>query len=148
MTKKISFKNLPLLLSQSREAIISNFRPILHEYGLTEQQWRILRTLHEHDELEPREICDLAQILSPSLTGILKRMEEMQLITKKPDTKDKRRMWIVLTQKSIDMIAEMTPIIEKRYKEIHELYGHDLLDQLYETLDALLQKHSDHTSRK
>ena len=50
------------------------FRPLLHDNAITEQQWRILRALYNYRELESKELAKRCCILSPSLTGILKRL--------------------------------------------------------------------------
>ena len=43
--QSLKHRNLPLLLLQAREGVISRFRPILTEAGFTEQQWRVIRAL-------------------------------------------------------------------------------------------------------
>ncbi len=141
MKTKIKNRNLPLLLSQMREIIISHFRPILNYFGLTEQQWRILRELVSKEKMEPREICQRCQILSPSMAGILKRLEETDLIFRETVPGDRRRGSISLTTKGQKLIAEMAPLVQKQYELLEEAYGKDLMVQLYQALDAfILQK--------
>jgi hypothetical protein len=70
-------RNLPLLLLQARERVIANFRPALNAAGVTEQQWRIVRALLEQGPLEPRQIVGLCAISSPSLAGVLARMDDL-----------------------------------------------------------------------
>src|SRR5205807_1339178 len=70
-TTRLHHRNLPLLLLQARERVISHFRPILNANGVTEQQWRIVRVLYEQPSLEPREIVELCRISSPSMAGVL-----------------------------------------------------------------------------
>ena len=38
-------RNLPRLLLQAREAVMTHTRPSLREHGLSDQQWRVLRVL-------------------------------------------------------------------------------------------------------
>ena len=52
----------------------------LNAQDLTEQQWRVLRTLSEVGAMEPNQIARSCQILSPSLTRMLAGMEEQGLI--------------------------------------------------------------------
>ena len=66
-------RNLALLLLSARESVMANFRPTLKAFGLTDQQWRILRALNSAGEMEAGQIADTCKILSPSLTGILSR---------------------------------------------------------------------------
>lgn len=140
MHNTIQHRHLPLLLLQARETLMSHFRPILNHTGLTEQQWRVLRTLYERGQLEPRDICDACQILSPSLAGILKRMEEMGLVQRYPVPADKRRVLIGLTDKSRELVDQIAPIVTEQYQLIADAFGQELIDKLQLTLDDLVAK--------
>ena len=79
---------------------MGHFRPILKHYGLTDQQWRVIRVLGETAEpLEPGQIAEACNILGPSLTGILKRLAEMQLVRREWSPVDQRRQLVSLTPK-------------------------------------------------
>lgn len=138
MSINLENRNLPLLLSQARETVISHFRPILNCFDLTEQQWRIIRILGEEGKMEPKEICETCQILSPSMAGILKRMEDMKLIKRQPVATDRRRVTIHLTAKSKKIILQMTPLIDQQYSQLKEAYGEQLITQLYQSLDDII----------
>ncbi len=122
---------------------MSHFRPILKHFGLTEQQWRILRALVEHAPLEPREICNLCQILSPSMAGILARMEEMELIERSRMAADQRRVLVRLTQKGGELIGAMAPLIELQYKHIEQAFGRQVFDQLSSVLEGVIGAEGD-----
>jgi homoprotocatechuate degradation regulator HpaR len=139
MDQHISQRNLPLLLSKARETIISQFRPILKHFGLTEQQWRVLRVLFEEGEAEPCYLCDACDILSPSMTGILKRLGEMGLIRREPLPGDKRRVLIFLTKKSERLAEEIIPLIRQQYQLIEEAWGSTLINQIYADIESLIQ---------
>lgn len=38
-------RTLPMALLRLRERVMAEFRPIMSEHGVTEQQWRVLRVL-------------------------------------------------------------------------------------------------------
>lgn len=141
---KFKNRNLPLLLSQIRETVISHFRPILNHFGLTEQQWRILRVLAENGPMEPKAICRTCQILSPSMAGILKRLDETRLIHRKIIPEDRRRFLVSLTPKSQKLILEMAPLVERQYDLLEKAYGKAFIAQLYQTIDnfTLLKERS------
>jgi homoprotocatechuate degradation regulator HpaR len=120
---KLSHRNLPLLLLQAREQVIARFRPILNEHGITEQQWRIVRALIDTGPLEPREIGELCRISSPSLAGVLSRMEELGYIRRKRLEHDQRRLRVSLTPRSRALSARMAPQIEATYRGIEALIG-------------------------
>ncbi|MBE2242923.1 MAG: homoprotocatechuate degradation operon regulator HpaR [Burkholderiaceae bacterium] len=131
-------RNLPLLLLQARERVIARFRPLLNANGVTEQQWRIVRALLETGPLEPRQIVALCGISSPSLAGILTRMEEVGLVRRVRLDHDQRRLEVSLTPKSRALAAAMAPQVEAAYAELEAAVGPELVAQVYRLLDRLV----------
>lgn len=132
-------RNLPLLLLQARERVISRFRPILNAHGVTEQQWRILRVLYEREPLEPRELVELCQISSPSLTGVLRRMRQLGLASRSLVDRDRRRVRIELTARARAMVAKMLPLVDATYEEIEAITGDEFTRRLQSSLDRLIE---------
>ena len=132
-------RNLPLLLLQAREGVLAHFRPLLNAHGVTEQQWRVLRALLAEDEaLEPRQIGALCRISSPSLAGVLARMDELGLVQRERTPHDQRRVLVSLTRKSRDLVAAMAPQVEAVYARIESHIGADFVQRFYATLDELI----------
>ena len=136
--RKPTHRNLPLLLLQAREQVIGHFRPILNAHGITEQQWRIVRLLLDHDALEPRQIGELCRISSPSLAGVLSRMEQLGFIVRKRMAHDQRRVRVSLTARSRGLAVRLTPKIEATYAEIEALIGKEFCNRFYRILDELI----------
>jgi homoprotocatechuate degradation regulator HpaR len=134
----VANRNLPQMLLLAREHLMSHFRPILNHYGVTEQQWRILRVLDEHGQLEPRELCELCQILSPSMAGVLARMEEMKLLHRERMAEDQRRVIVRLAAKGDLLMSEIAPLIAEQYQSIEQTYGRKLLDDLFKALEGFM----------
>jgi homoprotocatechuate degradation regulator HpaR len=132
-------RNLPLLLLQAREHMLGRFRPILNAHGLTEQQWRIVRALLD-GPLEPREIGEVCRISSPSLAGVLARMDDLGLVVRKRLDHDQRRVRVSLTPKSRGLAQRMAPHIEATYAAIEAELGPEFIGRLYGALDDLLAR--------
>src|SRR5215467_9608218 len=115
---RLHHRNLPLLLLQARERVLSHFRPILNAHGITDQQWRIVRVLYEHPALEPRQIVELCRISSPSMAGVLARMEELGLVERRRLQHDARRVRVSLTARARALAARMAPLIDATYRRI------------------------------
>jgi hypothetical protein len=62
--------SLPMELLRAREAAMSRFRPVLREYGLTEQQWRVIRVLAEQDGIDASEVAARSFLLAQPDTHI------------------------------------------------------------------------------
>lgn len=134
----IAHRNLPLLLLQAREQVLAKFRPLLTAHGVTEQQWRIVRALLETGPLEPRQIVAHCGISSPSLAGVLARMEETGLVTRERLEHDQRRLLVSLTDEAHELARRMAPSVEAVYASIEEHIGTERLQALYGALDELI----------
>lgn len=143
MKHRIPNRNLPQLLLTARDRLMSHFRPILNHFGVTEQQWRILRVLDEFGQLEPRELCEKCQILSPSMAGVLARMEELQLVSRARVAEDQRRVMVRLTTGGDRLLSEIAPLIAQQYEHIDAAYGEQVLDSLFAALQDFMQAEQD-----
>ncbi|HWT37608.1 MAG TPA: homoprotocatechuate degradation operon regulator HpaR [Paraburkholderia sp.] len=133
-------RNLPMLLLRARELMMARFRPLLTAQGLTEQQWRVIRALHENGPLEPRQLCALCTISSPSLAGVLARMEDLGHVTKARFEDDQRRVRVSLTAQSADVVERMKPLLEAEYQALEQQVGAKVVDDLYVAVDALIRE--------
>ena len=133
-------RNLPLLLLQAREGIFARFRPLLNAVDLTEQQWRVIRALLDHGPLEPRQIGEICCLSSPSLAGILARMDDMGLVQRERFEHDQRRVMVSVTEKGQALAAEIAPRIESTYADLEAQIGTEFAQNLYQTLDELLAR--------
>jgi homoprotocatechuate degradation regulator HpaR len=133
-------RNLPLMMLQAREHVIAHFRPVLNANGITEQQWRIVRLLLDTGPLEPHQIGELCRLSSPSLAGVLSRMEQIGFVRRKRLPQDQRRVHVSLTPRSRALATRMAPRIEAVYAHIEELMGAEFSKVFYQVLDDLIVK--------
>jgi homoprotocatechuate degradation regulator HpaR len=136
-SSRFTHRNLPLLLLQARERIIARFRPLLNEAGLTEQQWRVVRALLEFGPLEPRQIGRICCLSSPSLAGILARMDDLGLVERERMPHDQRRVAVTVTRRGQALAAQLAPQIEATYGALESQIGPERSAQLYRLLDDI-----------
>ena len=140
MPAALRHRNLPHLLLRSRETLMAHFRPLLTAHGLTDQQWRILRELGEQGPLEPRQLCEACSISSPSIAGVLLRMEEAGLVSRERMEHDQRRVTVALKPKSRKILQRLVPLIEERYVTLEAALGTRSMQEVYDALDSLLSR--------
>jgi homoprotocatechuate degradation regulator HpaR len=138
MSTTFSHRNLPRLLLQARESVMTHTRPSLREHGLSDQQWRVLRVLGEHGTVETGRVAREAYILGPSLTGVLSRMERDGLIRRERDPADQRRTVVEATPKGLKMVQRLSHTVESHYQWLEKSLGKQKLSQLYQLLDELI----------
>lgn len=130
-------KSLPMSLLRARESVMRHFRKSLREFGVTEQQWRVLRALSTKPQMEVAELARATFLLGPSLSRILVDLDQRGLILREPDPADLRRWMISLSPSGTELIDTVTPVSEAIYREISQRFGEDKLGQLQDLLTEL-----------
>lgn len=130
-------RSLPIALLRAREAVMSHFRPILAAHDITEQQWRVIRVLAEYGRVDATEVVRRAFILAPSLTRIIRSLEERNLIAREKDANDGRRTLLTITPAGLAIIEEVSPESRQIYAQLEGNFGSQRLEQLLDMLDEL-----------
>ena len=132
--------SLPLKLLKAREAIMDQFRPQLNAHGVTAQQWRVIRALVEHNQMDAGDLARSVAIRMPSISRILKSLEKNGLVTKSRSQEDKRLVDVTITAQGEELYRRMAPHSELVYRRIQETMGREGYRDLMEKLDNLMDK--------
>lgn len=73
------------------------YRPLLDKLDLTYPQYLVMLVLWKRDELIVSEISQQLLLDTPTLTPLLKRLEQRGLLTRRRSTRDERQVIIALT---------------------------------------------------
>jgi homoprotocatechuate degradation regulator HpaR len=130
-------KSLPIALLRAREAVMAGFRPVLAAHAVTEAQWRVLRVLAEAGPLDATDLAARATVLPPSLTRMLRALEERGLIARTGDAGDARRLRIEITGPGRAFIAAVAPDSAEVHARIEAAFGPDRTRALLALLDDL-----------
>ena len=130
-------RSLPIALARAREKVMSPIRQMLAASGITEQQWRVLRVLHERGPLDSTTLADEACLLMPSLTRIVQSMVQKGYVTRTEHVEDRRRQTVAIASKGKaiinDNLEEATAIAAR----IEAALGKKRFDELLESLRRL-----------
>ena len=129
--------SLNITLIQAREALMTHFRPLLNDAGITDQQWRIIRLLAENGTLDFQDLANQACILRPSLTGILTRLEKVGYVVRLKPSNDQRRVYLKLTGEGEKLHRTTCDQVDARYDVIESVLSKDKLKQLQSLLGEL-----------
>lgn len=117
------------------------FRPMLRQFGLTDQQWRVIRVLATNKQIEAFELSQQSMILPPSLTRILKNLEEKGFVKRSTDIGDQRKVLVSLSARGQKKYQQVVPASEKVYRSIERKLGKrdltELLNQLINLNNSL-----------
>ncbi|MBU3065310.1 MarR family transcriptional regulator [Nocardia sp. NEAU-G5] len=84
-------------LALANRAVLSVYRPLLEPMGLTHPQYLVMLALWAEAPLSVKDIGELVQLDSPTLSPLLKRLESAGYITRRRDARNERALVIDLT---------------------------------------------------
>lgn len=129
-----------MALLRAREAVMEEFRPMLARIDMTEQQWRVVRVLAEAGALDASEVALRASILAPSLTRIIRNLEERKLIRRKKDNSDGRRVILEIAPGGAALIKKAIPESAAAYERLEARFGATHINTLLDLLDQFTVK--------
>lgn len=131
-------ESLPMLLLRARETAMSRFRPILKRAGVTEQQWRALRALHELGELTAAGLAAECAILAPSMTRIIRRLTNEGLVLANRSKDDQRELNLRISAKGNRLVERLAPEIEVAYAQIRDQMNPEHMATLHQELGRFI----------
>jgi homoprotocatechuate degradation regulator HpaR len=113
-------RSLPMMLYRTLDAVMPRFRKIFNDFGLTEQQWRVLRVLWETDDVTIKDLADFTLIAAPSLVGIVDRLERDGLVMRQRSTTDRRKVNVLVTTAGAELEDRIMPRVASAYVELKQ----------------------------
>lgn len=115
------------------------YTPHLNKLGLTYPQYLTMLVLWQYNNLTVNEIGDKLLLESNTLTPLLKRLENQELITRKRSSTDERVVEISLTKKGLGL-KQQANIIPKKLSCSIDTSGisQEEMEQLKRTLQKLI----------
>ena len=148
-TKSFDLEQVPKLDQQLCFALYSTslamnklYRKLLRKLGLTYSQYLVMMVLWEQDEQTVSALGERLFLDSATLTPLLKRMEQAELITRNRSPEDERQVIISLTKQgkdlSEDAIALPGCVLEASGCTLDTVVR--LKDELNELRDSMMKK--------
>lgn len=112
--------SLPMLLYAAIDVVMPRFRLIFKEFGLTEQQWRVLRVLWDIEEISHSDLARITLIPAPSLVGVIDRLNKMNLVERRQSGLDRRVVLMATTAQGRELRDQLMPAVQQTYFELRE----------------------------
>ena len=129
--------SLPMVLYRTLDAVMPRFRKIFNEFGLTEQQWRVLRVLWDREAVTLNRLAALTLIPAPSLVGVVDRLERAELVTRQRSEADRRKVNVVLTSPGAALEYDIMPRVASAYADLKQSVDPETWDRVLEGLNAI-----------
>jgi DNA-binding MarR family transcriptional regulator len=125
-------------LAATSRSVIGLYRPVLEPLGLTHPQYLVLLALWEQSPRTVRGIADALHLEPPTLTPLLKRLEQVGYVTRGRNPDNERELSVQLTEqgRGLRQRAETVPgqIVERLGLPVSTL--EEVRDRLTELLAA------------
>lgn len=112
--------------------ITREYQPLLQALHITYPQYLVLMVLWEHDTISVNDIAHKLILNTNTITPLLKRMEQQELIVRTRDEIDERRVLICLTKKGRDL--------QKRASKIPEILANRIIESALTQQDLVVLK--------
>jgi len=130
-------QSLPMMLYRTLDAVMPRFRRIFNDFGLTEQQWRVLRVLWEREAVTIKRLAELTLIPAPSLVGIVDRLERDEFVTRQRSQVDRRKVNVVLIAKGVALEHQVMPRVAKAYAQLKQSVDPETWDSVLAGLEQI-----------
>lgn len=101
--------------------ITRGYKPHLEQLGITYPQYLVLMVLWEEEGITVNDIAAKLILNTNTVTPLLKRMEVMDIISRRRSTEDERKVLITLTEKGRNMRTAAAPIPLQLVEELQQV---------------------------
>ena len=109
------------------------------QIGVTRQQWQVLVTLRRHEGVNQGGLADLLDVEPISICRMVDRLQEADLVERRPDPADRRSWRLFLTAKAEVLLAQLRPLADEMEAQALDGISPAQRDDLCLLLDAIRQ---------
>ena len=132
--------DLALLLSHAQRRVNSRLNARLADAGSSQEEYRVLAFLAAAAGQPMTEIADAAALPPPSATKLVDRMVSANLVYRRGDPADRRRVLVALTARGKAAHRRLQEIVNQERTELLTLTGTHDLEELRRLLSRLLHQ--------
>ncbi len=132
--------DLPRVLARVERDVSARLDAVLKAAGSTVEEWRVLSLLADGDGHAMTGIAEHALLPAPTLTKVVDRLVSANLVYRRPDDADRRRVLVFLSERGQAELARLTALVESEWSRVQDAVGREELA----LLRALLTRISTH----
>lgn len=126
-----------LNLLRTADQLQIRFARLFRQYGLTPQQYNVLRILRgEGHPLPILEIAARMVTVVPGITGLIDRLEAAEFVERKRCDQDRRVVYVAASPRALEILGQ----IDEPLQQLHERTLGHMTDEELLQLNHLLEK--------
>ncbi|BCW39051.1 MarR family transcriptional regulator [Arthrobacter sp. StoSoilB3] len=129
-------RQLCFALTVASRSVVGVYKPVLEKLGLTHPQYLVMLALWERSPRTLKDISDSLLHDPATLSPLLKRLEEAQLITRERVPGNERALAITLTDKGSALRAQATAVPGEIRNRLH--LSREEVAELHQAMTGLI----------
>ncbi len=125
------------LLYLTTQAMTNHAERILKPYGLTVEQFILLKNIPEDGALSQNQLCEIVEKSAANVTRILDRLQKKKFIQRKQNPADRRSTLLVLTSQGKEMAEKVHNLFESFSEHLTMGISGQEQDQLMQFLNKI-----------
>ena len=125
------------LLTKAQHTVFQYLKAELAQFDVTPVQYGILKCLWDNDSQTPKQIATVLSLDGSTITGILDRMVNKELVVRIASVEDRRTIKIELTNQGLLLREPIEKIVEEVNKKVLIKFSLDEQNQLKESLKEI-----------
>lgn len=114
--QNVQHEQLQQALRRISRSLDQRSRMLLHQTGLSTPQALVLQALSHHGAMSAGELAHAVSASQATLSDILDRLAARELISRRRDTRDKRRVEITLTAAGGEVAHAAPPLLPEAFQ--------------------------------
>lgn len=94
-----------------------NSRQLASRTGLTASQFIVLQIVARHGKVLPSTLARGTRLTQATVTSLVDKLERANLVTRRRDTEDRRRIWVEITAAGRRTLDDSPDLLHDRFRE-------------------------------
>jgi DNA-binding MarR family transcriptional regulator len=120
MDRDLDFARVLTLVERS---VVLRLAEALKPHGATIDEWRVLLLLGDDAGHAMTEIAEFAMLSAPTLTKVVDRMVSLNLVLRRVDDADRRRVLVFASERGRQALHQWTAALEREQDDIMTAVG-------------------------
>lgn len=127
------------MLTRAQNAVFNHFKSRLAPYGITPAQYALLKCLWDQGDQSPTQISCALCLDSSTITGIIARMEDKDLVERVHSNVDRRAVDIRIRPAGVALQEDIERVIREANEETLADLDPAIFNAFKQTLESIVQ---------
>jgi DNA-binding MarR family transcriptional regulator len=130
-------ENLGTVLLDVARHLRRSFDARARGIGVTRPQWQVLTMLRRHEGVNQGKLADLLEVEPITVCRMVDRLQEADLVERRPDPADRRAWCLFLTADAQGVIESLWPLADSMFEEAFEGVSPEERSNMMATLERI-----------